>query len=232
MNGAEVKPSGNKGNSNACVCVYVYWQRLGQPCGSVTPGRLCWELKQIERCGILAKGPSICTCTAWAFTGLGNLSCRHCLSLALFHTLFLSLTVSLKLDTFKTAQQEKTDMTASLTDFKLSLGCLCKETIHLKILIRSTLTLMLFQPRITFFPPEFNVRGVLFLFFIRLILVWNVVHNNYVQVKLKSKFTNSERCSRGEDFQQLTNTCSIQVNKVWISSIKLGLHMTLNMDYA
>ncbi len=65
----------------------------------------------------------------------------------------------------------------------------------------------------------------------QLILVWNVVHNNYVKVKIKSKFNNSERSSRGYAFQQLMNTCSIQVNKVWISSIKYGLHMTWNMDY-
>ncbi len=90
---------------------------------------------------------------------------------------------------------------------------------------------MLFQPRITFFPPAFNVRGVLFLFFIRLILVCNVVNNNYVQVKIKSKFNIRESSSRGDDFLQLMNTCSIQLNKLWISSIKFGLHMTRNMDY-
>lgn len=150
MNGVEVRSSRNKGNSDVCVC--VYWQRLGQPCGSVTPGRLCWELKQIERCGILALGSvhsllvhsplSAISAAGLAFTPL---------SPALFHTLFLSLTVTQNLDTSTIAEKEKPDMTAGHTDFKTPEGCFCKGTIPPKVL--SALTPMLFQPLITFFPP-------------------------------------------------------------------------------
>lgn len=72
-------------------CVCVYWQRLGQPCGSVTPSRLCWELKQIERCGLLAKGPPLCTLAASTFTTLWNLSCNHCLHSYITSTLSHSI---------------------------------------------------------------------------------------------------------------------------------------------
>lgn len=135
MNGAEVSPSGNKGNSDVCVC--VYWQWLGQPCGSVTPGRLCWELKQIERCGLLAKGPSLRTLAASIFTTLCNLSCSRCLHSNIPST--LSHSISFPHSYSETGHMHngragKTRHDSRSYWLQNPEGCLCKETIHPTIL--------------------------------------------------------------------------------------------------
>lgn len=64
----------------------VCWQKLGQPCGSATPGRVLLGIKADWDVWYLIR-----THTANIFSSLGNLSCRHCLhsymTIALSHSI-------------------------------------------------------------------------------------------------------------------------------------------------
>lgn len=127
------------------------------------------------------------------------------------------------------------------------LGCLCKGTINLKMKILSALTHPHVVSTLYYFLSSMENKRQCLMFEVpfsrdsfRLGMTWNVLRNNVIylplwlssQLSLAVKFFKfkiiyiyhkNQRYSRGEDFQQLTNSICKQVNK--ISSIRYGLHI-------